>query len=111
MLRRNANGIFPNAGNSSITLRIDNIASVGQFDVKVFGIEMVYIPEESFALGIASNYYTFNDGAGNPVVISSENALSPLYAANSNNSNWQTYNINVPAAYPKGFGAFYTMKL
>lgn len=109
MLRRSTNGIYPNQAASTITIRIDNIATVGQFDVKVFGIEMVYIVEESYTLGLSSNYYTFNDGSGSPQAITSENALT-LNAANSNNTSWTFQVSNLPATFPKGYAAFYCMK-
>ena len=109
MLRRPANGIFPNASSSNITFRIDNIPTVGQYDVKVFGIEMVYIVEEAFYLGTTNNYYSFNDGSSNPVQITSSAGLT-LNNFNSNNSNPTYQNAVLPAAYPKGYGAFYVMK-
>ncbi|MCB9231371.1 MAG: SUMF1/EgtB/PvdO family nonheme iron enzyme [Bacteroidia bacterium] len=109
MLRRPGNGIYPNAAASTITLKIDNISSVGQYDVKVFGIEMVYIPQEAYYLGISTNYYTFSDGAGNPLLINSENGFT-LYNANSNNTNWLYQSSAMPNSFPKGFKPFYCMK-
>lgn len=109
MLRRPNNGIFPGAAASSVTVRLNNIPNVGQYDVKVFGIEMVYVPQEAFYLGMSSNYYTYNDGAGNPIQITSETGFT-LNNANSNNSNYSYQSSAMPNAFPKGFDAFYCMK-
>lgn len=109
MLRRPSNGIFPTPAANTVTIRIANIPTVGQYDVKVFGIETVYIVEEAFSLGLSSNYYTFNDGTGNPLNITSETGFT-LYSANSNNTSWTSQNSVLPNAYPKGYRAFYVMK-
>lgn len=109
MLRRPANGIFPNATATTVTLTIGNIPTIGQFDIKVFGIEMVYIVEESFALGMSSNYYPFNDGAGNPYNVTSETGFT-LYNAYYNNTNFTYQSSTLPTAFPKGFDDFYVMK-
>jgi len=104
MLRRNAVGFYANAGNISITLRVTNLPAAGDIDVKVFGIEMVYVPSAAFTVGhggTGTNYH-FNAQA-----ISSEAATSltwagPVYAQNTP--------IAVPATFPKGFKPFYCMK-
>lgn len=94
MLRQNTAGIYPNTGPHTITLRVNNLPPTGtDIDVKVFGIEMVFIPEETYNLGDGSSTYAFS-----PTSVSSEAALTVLGS------------VNLPAAYPKGYAAFHTMK-
>ncbi|MDW3650162.1 MAG: SUMF1/EgtB/PvdO family nonheme iron enzyme [Bacteroidia bacterium] len=96
----------------------DGVADGQLVDIQVFAIEMVYIPQGSFRLG---------DGAGStsagkfrngilavPYTVSSENAINVsntignLYYSSVIGSGDQLGPI--PAAFPKGFNAFYCMK-
>ncbi len=88
-------------------------------DIQVFAIEMVYVPQGSFYLGSGGTetnaFYTFPTTT-NPYLVSSEAAIaqsaSPgnLYstytATPCNGFSWSA----IPAAFPKGFAAFYCMK-
>ncbi|MCB9234173.1 MAG: SUMF1/EgtB/PvdO family nonheme iron enzyme [Bacteroidia bacterium] len=80
-------------------------SNVTDYDIRVFAIEMVYIPEGVFAIGDnGSTNYKFQTTNSNsaPLPVTSEAAL-PLY---------DTYcgNRTIPANYPKGYGSFYLMK-
>ena len=77
------------------------------YDIRVFGIEMVYVTEGQFAAGdlaALSNSYRFQTTSSNqaPLIISSEASLSI----------WGGYcgQRTLPADYPKGFNSFYMMK-
>jgi len=124
----NAKGIYVQranvgAGNInevSVTLRMKGAVS-GEFDFKIFGIEMVYAPEGSFFLGDGSSTdYGFgtyvSNGVFNPFKVTSEAALVTATSSTSTYYNRLFaggYNVNnnsIPLAYPKGFKAFYAMK-
>jgi formylglycine-generating enzyme required for sulfatase activity len=86
--------------------------------VKVFAIEMVYIPTGSFYVGSGgsetSAFYTYPTTT-NAYLINSENAAinvgttsGYLYYPSSTYGGDQTGPI--PAAFPKGYAAFYLMK-
>ena len=97
----------------------------GQAQLQVFGIEMVYVPEGPFTLGdpdtTALNFGAFYlsgpDGAPDGLVqITSEAAfpVGPEPGALDYRSRQPQYQGDrqgpVPAAFPKGFQAFYVMK-
>ena len=98
----------------------DGIDDGAIVDVKVFAIEMVYIPEGSFALHTsdhASLYANFEKEDGS---ISSEDALSEgAITWDRSESNWcgagtsdgsAGYNAALGVNYPKGYEAIYCMK-
>jgi formylglycine-generating enzyme required for sulfatase activity len=100
----------------------NGLASTALVEVQVFAIEMVYVPQGSFFLGSGGTEGgSFTDGARSsgatiPYLITSENALT--IAASAGNL-WGTSTSGVstigptgvlPAAFPKGFNAFYIMK-
>lgn len=102
----------PGSGTTTITdvrLGIPQNISQGIFDIKVFAIEMVYIPQGQFYLGDGS-------GAGNFTFATSNTYLTPALVDN------ETVGANIyegriggnlaslPAAFPKGYNAFYSMK-
>lgn len=83
---------------------------------QVFGIEMVYAPQGAFFVGSGgSEAQSLTNGSTNvppsvPLQITSEAAIT---AANTAGSLWATGGMlagTVPAAFPKGFAAFYCMK-
>ena len=94
----------------SIQLRLD-APPAGDFEYKVFGIEMVYVPTGAFYLGDGVSTYTFKAGSTNyPYQVTSANAIT---AGSSPAHLWSnTYNdsYTIPAAYPNGYTAFYCMK-
>lgn len=95
-VRRSAFG-GGNISSTSVTLKMTIPA--GTYNYKVYGIEMVYVPQGAFKIGDAtvsgalSEYDVVNDGA----LTSSTLGGSPASA-------------NVPIAYPAGFNAVYCMK-
>ena len=100
MLRRSTAGLYPAATATTVTLDLTNFPAAGDYEVRVFGIEMVYVPQGEYLLG-GTNESTPLGIGGVPTLVSSEAALAGL----SNTSN-----ATLPAAYPKGYAAFYSMK-
>lgn len=104
----------------------NSIADGDAVDIKVFAVEMVYVPGGSFKVGdgsITSVAGQFRNGSTNtPLTISSENALTLGGTTNGNLANNNNTGMNtpddfnntttstLPAAFPKGFNAFYCMK-
>ncbi len=105
MLRRTAVGIYPNAGPHTITLKINNLPTSGDIDVKVFGIEMVFIPQGPFFIN--NVYWGFATQQ-----ITSEAAVTVQTTNYMATGTWNhTFvNLNLPATYPKGYAPFYLMK-
>lgn len=95
-LRRSSFG-GGNISNASITLKMT--IPVGTYNYKVYGIEMVNVPQGAFKIGdttvsgALAEYDVANDGA----LTSSILGGSPAAA-------------NVPVAYPAGFNSVYCMK-
>lgn len=129
MVYRDADGIG-NVAFKNIRLRwnfdADGIDDYTLAEIAVHAIEMVYIPEGKFWLGdgsvtdIRAHFEAGN--TGQPFQITSENAIT-LGGTNSNNlsnhnringSQLDDFDYNttktLPAAYPKGYNAFYIMK-
>ncbi len=90
--------------------------------VQVFAIEVVHVPQGAFYVGSGGTETgSFTDGAwttGNtiPLLITSENTLTiaqtagNLWGTSSANSSTIGGAGSLPAAFPKGFNAFYCMK-
>jgi formylglycine-generating enzyme required for sulfatase activity len=126
---RNSNG----SGNtimSNVQLRweyaANGLADGTTVTVKVFGIEMVYVPQGSFFLGDGSTSDItgqFEEGTGGtPFSVTSENSLTlgggGAGSLGNNNASGMDiaddYNDEsskiLPAEYPKGFNDFFIMK-
>ena len=103
----------------------NGIADGEAVDIKVFAVEMVFVPQGAFQVGdgTANVQGHFRNGPTNtPLTISSENALTLGGTANGNLVNnssagmsagddFNSFTIQtLPAAFPKGFNAFYCMK-
>lgn len=104
----------------------NGVSNDSKLYVKVFAIEMVYVPQGSFQLGDGTTNVVegqFRNGSVNaPLTISSENAitLGGTGAGNLANNNASGMQIaddfsnsttqNLAAAFPKGYNAFYSMK-
>lgn len=105
---------YGNITTTTVNLRL-NFPSVGEYDYKVSGIEMVQIPEGSYYLGgsnsvgsIAAVQNYVNATTFESFKVTSENQLTKdTHIKQLNN----TYPIlTVPAAFPKGFKEIYCMK-
>ncbi len=122
-IHRNSDGTGENIFND-VLLRwdypVDGVANDAQVTVKVFAIEMVYIPEGSFQVGDGSSTNRFHIAGdpSTPFTISSEAEiiLNDTITTNPNpNSLWATGGFRydtglIPAEFPKGYDAFYIMK-
>ncbi|NBV13293.1 MAG: hypothetical protein EBS07_04390 [Sphingobacteriia bacterium] len=93
--------------------------------VRVFAIEMVYIPDGQFFAGDgtlttpppSSSALTINSvGNNRPILISSEAAFNFIASGSSSGTAPFGYNplftsaYTLPSSFPKGYAAFYTMK-
>ena len=101
----------------------DGVGDNDLVEVKVFAIEMVYVAQGSFVLGSGGDEYaSFTEGSWTsgdaiPFTISSEDQL-PIHSAAGDLWYRENTDINstigdtgyLPAAYPKGYDAFYCMK-
>lgn len=101
----------------------DAVAAASNTVNKIFGIEMVYVPQGAYYLGDgnSSSDYRFLQGSADndPWYIDSENAISTTAAA-GNGYYYQSSGLAgesssgevflIPASFPKGFKAVYAMK-
>jgi formylglycine-generating enzyme required for sulfatase activity len=86
-------------------------------DIKVFAIEMVYVPQGSFYLGDRTSYSTFFQypNLSNPYFITSEGEIQ-VGTTNGDlhydSLSWKQGDESgpIPSTFPKGFSAFYCMK-
>ena len=98
-------------------------ADTASIIVKVVGVEMVYIPQESFYAGDnAGSTAAFKRGSSsdnNPWYIDSESTIRVnnattgtfYYTSASNASEFASgTQFTIPSTYPKGYAAFYCMK-
>lgn len=97
-LRRSAVG-GGNIASTAVTLSMNLPA--GTYNYKVYGIEMVNIPQGNFQIGDASSYYTYNN-----ITINNTAQTTGLTAASIQPS----YSSAVPATFPMGYNSFYCMK-
>jgi len=95
----------------------DGVSDNATVDVKVFAIEMVYVPQASFYVGSGgtetSAFYNYPTTT-NAYQITNENAITVGTANDNLYYPSSTYggdqNGPIPAAFPKGYNAFYCMK-
>ena len=96
----------------------NDVADNAQVDIKVFAIEHVYIPEGPFTVGSGGNEtgrFVTSPYVHVPYTISSEAlinvGLTADYLYYDNSIGYAGDQAGpIPAAYPKGFKAFYAMK-
>ena len=94
---------------------VNGVADDASVDIRVFAIEMVYVPEGAFALGsggtevgafymypTTTNTYLVSSEAEITVGTSTGNLYYPAVSGDQTGP--------VPAAFPKGYNAFYCMK-
>jgi len=97
----------------------DGVADdASNIDIRVLGIEMVYIPQASFYVGSGggeTNAFYSYPNTNTPYQINSENAIAVapvngnLYYSNSNITSGDHLGP-IPADYPKGYNSFYLMR-
>ncbi len=85
-------------GNTSITLKMTIPA--GTYNYKVFGVEMVNVPQGNFEIGDATSVSTYNNYT--VTAASQSGGLSSAILGGSS--------VAVPATFPMGYNAFYCMK-
>lgn len=110
-VRRSADGTG-NITNTVVSLRMTALP-VGQYDFRVFGIEMVQIPQDSFLLGDGNiSTGSFKDGnSSNPYYVTSEDPIAVSSAAGNIYTTSTSYRpVSMPATYPKGYAEVYCMK-
>ncbi len=93
---------------------VDGVQDGDSVSVCVFAVEMVYVPQGQFYLGSGANeYYNFYNypNVANPYLVTSEAAITVGSAANNLYCNGGGISGGtIPAAFPKGYNAFYCMK-
>ena len=96
---------------------VDGVLNTDSVEIKVFALEMVYVPQGKFNIGSGgAETNSFKEGSlSSPYSVSSENAITVANTA----GNLYYSNVNglggdlgspIPATYPKGFKAFWLMK-
>lgn len=104
--------------------RDDGVDDNALVDVQVFAVEMVYVPEAAFSVGTGfggteiDEFFTLSQvgpfflrrsyQVASEAAITVSNAVGNLYYDNTVNGGDQLGPI--PAAYPKGYAAYYCMK-
>ena len=103
MLRQSAPGIYPTAGPYTVTVKVTNMptdAMTDPIDIKVFGIEMVFVPAGDFYIGDGNNH---TNSQFFPVTLITS-------ATTSVSQSWpQALTFDV-SSFPKGTSPFYCMK-
>jgi formylglycine-generating enzyme required for sulfatase activity len=91
----------------------DGLGDADSVEISVFAIEMVYVPEGSFWVGTGNtgDFYK-SPTVTDPYKIISEDTIRS--GVNAGNLRWLSTTSQptaiIPAAFPKGFRAFYCMK-
>ena len=107
--------ISPGSGdinNATVTLKWSGYLYAGSFDFKVFGIEMVYVPQGSFYIGDGASYNCLRRGDKNtPYYMQSENSIGiGNDSASLIDTGASAPAGSVPSTFPKGYNGFYCMK-
>lgn len=91
-----------------VVLTLQQPLAPGYTDIRVFGIEMAYVPEGIYWLGdAASNFTLRDDNTRQPYWMHSEDAI-PQSWISADSAKGPSGDI--PAGFPKGFQGFYLMK-
>lgn len=110
--------IFPKSnGIQNITLASVSLLTFSSLsnysEIRVYGIEMVKIPQGSFYFGDGASISSIGDSNGNPLLIDSNQAIlaSQISIVNPN-SQFETHPLPslIVADFPKGYNSFYVMK-
>ncbi|WP_445453987.1 SUMF1/EgtB/PvdO family nonheme iron enzyme [Flavobacterium sp. 25HG05S-40] len=97
-IRRSALG-GGNVAATSVTLRMTGLGA-GPYNFKVFGIEMVNVPQAAFELGDATSASTFNS-----ITVSATSQTSGITSATIGGGG-----PTIPNTFPMGYNSFYCMK-
>ncbi len=91
---------------------VDGLLDNETVEIKVFGLEMVYIPSGSFLLGSGGNESSaFSDGTGiTPFLVTNSTITFGTVAGQLNPNGSGPVSGSLPAVFPKGFDAFWIMK-
>ena len=114
-IRRSGNGTG-NIASTSVTIKLGTVpGAIAEWDMQVFGVEMVYVPQGAFELGDGSSTNSFRKGGGPaPTAAYTVASEAAITFANTTNNLWADANSptggTISANYPKGFNALYCMK-
>jgi formylglycine-generating enzyme required for sulfatase activity len=113
-------GVFIYCQNSGIYSIPSTSVSLATFtdisnyiEIKIFGIEMVHIPQGEFYMGDGASISSIGGAGGSPLLISSEDEMdgNTLSIVNPNQVfDPQPLSALIPSHFPKGFASFYVMK-
>ena len=104
MLRQPADGLVPVAGPYNITLRVTNLPAAGtDIDLKVIGIEMVYIPTEAWTSGDSG--LNWDSRRFNSTVI--DGTETTIAYTSTGSGTFITYTLG---SFPRGQQGFYCMR-
>jgi formylglycine-generating enzyme required for sulfatase activity len=112
---RTANGIgnVSYAGNQLVwNYGADGILDNETVEIRVFAVEMVYIPTGSFYLGSGgTESYGFSNGTGSaPYLVADASAITTGAATGMLNFNGNGSGSQIPVTFPTGYNAFWIMK-
>ena len=105
---RSADG---NGTNTLTGVQLGATPQNGYFDIKVFAIEMVYVPQAVFQLGdgISNSYY--RDGvSANSYTVTGNASTVTMGTASGNLNDVVGTNGALASTYPAGYNSFYCMK-
>lgn len=109
---RRTNSGFGNNAAATITLELQNATATDNF--KVFGIEVVSVPEGDFYLGDGtrgrSNYGFSGPSPFNPILITNTIQTAGLGVAANYQQNTFGSQGSLPGTFPLGWNKFYSMK-
>jgi formylglycine-generating enzyme required for sulfatase activity len=92
----------------------DGILDNETVEIRVFALEMVYIPQGSFLAGSGgTDTYGINTAGSSPVapyLVATNGAITVGAVAGNMNASANMTSGTIPAAFPKGFSAFWIMK-
>ncbi len=116
-IRRSTAGTTGNISTATVILTFQNTYVIANTNYEVFGIEMVYVGQDTFVVGdgsssdAESNSSFGNNGAVGSYTISSEGQIpQDDLRVDKSGDGAVTAHANIPAAFPKGYDAFYCMK-
>lgn len=116
-IRRSTAGTTGNISTATVVLTFQNTYVIANTNYEVFGVEMVYVSQGTFVVGDGSSADTQsnssfgNNSAVGSYSISSEGQIpqDDLRVDKSGDGSVTAHSA-IPAAFPKGFDAFYCMK-